>query len=111
MQVRVQVQVTSEERASSGTGTGRWKYPPVVDRLWMGARVSKYQSTPSRRTACLGVWGRGRGVRVKREKKRMGEAGALGERRRGTKTNGQARAGTGLVVIHATRQRKTEMLR
>lgn len=51
------------------------KYPLVGDRLWVGARVSRYQSTPSRRTACLGVWGRGEsegGVRVKREKEKNG---------------------------------------
>lgn len=42
---------------------------------------------------------------MKREKKRMVEAGAPGEPRR--ETNGQA----GLVVIRETRQRKAEMLR
>lgn len=41
------------ERATSGTGTGRVSTPG--DRLWVGARVSRYQGTPSRRTACLGV--------------------------------------------------------
>lgn len=75
MQVRVQVTSVRE-------GELRYRYWASIHSWAIGSGwVPAYRSTEvlsERRTACLGVWGRGegRGVRVKREKKRTGEAGA-----------------------------------
>lgn len=60
MQVRVQGASHRCERARAQVPV-LGKYPLVGDRLWVDARVSKYQSTPSkdvRRVSAYGVGGK-----------------------------------------------------
>lgn len=63
MQVRVQGASHKCERGRAQVPV-LGKYPLVGDRLWVGARVSKYPSTPSkdvRRVSAYGGGGRGEG--------------------------------------------------
>lgn len=106
MQVRVPVQVTSV-----GVGKLRYRYWASI-HPWRSAQsgrprieVPKYLLNDVR-TACLGVWGRGRGGR--REESTEKEDRGWSLESRGVKPMGRRGPGLCCAVVHATRQRKTE---